>query len=136
MALVRLLHHKKSRDQEYAPGNEIIADKRVWKSTGIRRPRERKLEVRLFGKCPKCKTFVWPIDDLSNEVECKVCHATVSLKDKMLIPSEGFDAEFVDDKDPGSNRPRSRGSVRAYISSIVSTMRARRVNRSSFFPAG
>lgn len=108
---LRLQRGLRQAIQEYAPGNEIIADKRVWKSTGIRRPRERKLEVRLFGKCPKCKTFVWPIDDLSNEVECKVCHATVSLKDKMLIPSEGFDAEPVDDKDPGSNRPRSRGSV-------------------------
>lgn len=109
---LRLQRGLRQAIQEYAPGNEIIADKRVWKSTGIRRPRERKLEVRSFGKCPECETFAWPIDDLSGSVECKICRATVPLTCKMLIPSEGFDAELVDDKDPGSKRPRSKGGVR------------------------
>ena len=93
---------------EYAPGNEVIAAKTTWKSTGIRRPKGGKLEVRSYGKCKKCGTFAWPLDDYSDICECKVCGETVSLNRKMIVPSEGFTA-IKSPSDPGAQRPRSAG---------------------------
>ncbi len=93
---------------EYAPGNEVIAAKTTWVSTGIRRPKGRKLMVRSFGKCAECGTFAWPIDDFSETCDCKICGKEVSLKKKMLIPSEGFVA-VKSQSDPGTQRPRSSG---------------------------
>lgn len=109
---LRLQRGLRQAIREYAPGNEVIADKHVWKSVGIRKPRERGLEVRRYGRCPKCRSFVWPIDDLSEEGPCPVCHATVQLTQKMLIPSEGFYAVELPDADAGARRPRARGRVR------------------------
>ena len=93
---------------EYAPGNEVIAAKTTLISTGIRHPKGGKLMVRAYGKCKKCGTFVWPIDDYEETCECKICNETVSLKNKMLIPSEGFIA-VKSNSDPGTQRPRSVG---------------------------
>lgn len=93
---------------EYAPGNEVIAAKTTWVSTGIRRPKGGRLMVRSFGKCAECGTFAWPIDDYSETCECKICGKEVSLKKKMLIPSEGFTAVEAQ-SDPGTQKPRSSG---------------------------
>lgn len=113
---LRLQRGLRQAIREYAPGSEVIADKLVWKSVGIRKPRGRSLEVRLYGKCPNCDAFIWPIDDYSSQVECKSCHEMVALQDKMLIPSAGFRAELVEGKDAGDLRPRAKGGVRIEFS--------------------
>ena len=97
--------------REYAPGNEIIADKRVWLSDGIRRPREHGLEVRRYGYCPSCKAFVWPIDNDEPTATCKICGEKVPLRQKMLIPSEGFTATRVK-RNPGEGRPVRSGTLK------------------------
>lgn len=96
--------------REYAPGNEVVAGKQVWKSVGIRKFRERDLEVRKFGKCPSCGAFVWKIDDLSEAATC-VCGEVVQTKDRMLIPAAGFEAE-LEEKNIEISRPRMTGSTR------------------------
>lgn len=113
---LRLQRGLRQAIREYAPGNEVVADKLVWRSVGIRKPRGRSLEVRRYGKCPYCDTFIWPIDDYSSQVECKSCHKMVTLQDKMLIPSAGFRAELVEGKDAGDLRPQAKGSVRIEFS--------------------
>lgn len=97
--------------REYAPGNEVIADKKVWRSIGIRKPKGRELVTRYYGTCNRCGTFMLPIDDFSQSAMCPVCEQMVPLKKRMLIPSEGFVAAGVR-KDPGEKRPRSRGVTR------------------------
>lgn len=101
--------------REYAPGSEIVAGKRLWKSVGIRILRGHKLIERLYGCCPKCGTFVWPIDDLSNEGECPVCHTKFKLTKKMLIPAYGF-IGYEERKGIGLRRPRSHGYVQVLFS--------------------
>ena len=100
--------------REYAPGNEIIADKRVWKVYAIRKPKDHPLVPRLYGTCPNCKTFAWPVDTMEQgeEVECRVCGEPFKLKSKMLIPIAGFTAKLEENKNPGDQRPRSRGSLK------------------------
>lgn len=97
--------------REYAPGNEIIANKRVWKSVGIRKPRNHKLETRYYGRC-ECGAFVWPVEDYSKKAVCRVCGKDVTLSDVMIVPSEGFFAKEETNKDAGEQRPRSRGGIR------------------------
>lgn len=101
--------------REYAPGSEIVAGKRLWKSVGIRILRGHKLIERLYGHCPNCNAFVWPIDDLSNEGECPVCHTRFALTKKMLIPAYGF-IGLEEHKGIGLRRPRSHGYVQVLFS--------------------
>lgn len=108
---LRLQRGLRQAIREYAPGNEIIADKRVWKSTGIRRIKERPLEVRRYGFCPNCGAFAWPIDNEKDTAVCKACHAEVKLTSRMLIPSEGFTATLVE-RDAGAQQPKRAGTLR------------------------
>lgn len=101
--------------REYAPGSEIVAGKKLWKSVGVRKPRGQELLVRRYGKCPVCKAFVWPIDNFSDKGVCPVCHEEFALEKKMLIPSYGFVGE-ADEKGVGVRNPRSKGRSSVHFS--------------------
>ena len=101
--------------REYAPGSEIVAGKVLWKSTGVKRPKGRELQVRRYGKCPECGTFVWPIENYDDTGECPVCHCQFRLEKKMLIPSYGFIGE-KNEKGIGLRRPRARGCASVHFS--------------------
>ena len=101
--------------REYAPGSEIVAGKTLWKSIGIKRPRGRQLETRNYGRCPSCKTFVWPIENFDSVMECPVCGEEIHLEKRMLIPSYGFEGK-KSNKGIGLRKPRSRGFSRVYFS--------------------
>ena len=98
---------------EYAPGSEIVAGGELWRSTGIRKKKGHELITRYFGRC-ECGAFVWPIDDLSNRGECPVCHKSIQLKRKMLIPSLGFEGRRVK-KGIGLRKPRVTGHTETHF---------------------
>lgn len=100
---------------EYAPGAEIVAGKKLWRSVGLRKPRGRNLQVRRYGKCPSCGTFIWPIENASDKAECPVCHQEVTLTKKMLVPEYGFEGKS-ENKGIGLRRPRSKGYAKIYFS--------------------
>lgn len=100
--------------REYAPGSEIVAGGELWRSTGIRKKKGHELITRRYGRC-ECGTFVWPIDDLTSESECPVCHKTVQLKKKMLVPALGFEGEKVS-KGIGLRKPRTTGYAKVFFS--------------------
>ena len=101
--------------REYAPGSEIVAGKTLWKSIGIKRPKGQELQIRRYGKCPECGTFVWPIENYDDAGECPVCHSKFDLEKKMLIPSYGFIGE-KNKKGIGLRRPRARGYASVHFS--------------------
>lgn len=101
--------------REYAPGSEVVADKTLWRSTGVRLIRGHKLEERRFGHCENCGTFVWPIENYESTAACPVCGATVTLSKNMLIPSYGFVGTKVS-RGVGLRKPRAHGSSRVYFS--------------------
>ena len=101
--------------REYAPGSEIVAGKTLWKSIGIKRPKGQELQIRRYGKCPECETFVWPIENYDDMGECPVCHSKFELEKKMLIPSYGFVGE-KNKKGIGLRKPRSKGYASVHFS--------------------
>ncbi len=101
--------------REYAPGSEIVAGKTLWKSVGIKKIKGQDLMERRYGKCPNCKTFVWPIENYSGTGECPVCHLEVPLEGKMLVPTYGF-VGIKSGKDIGIRRPKSKGYASVYFS--------------------
>lgn len=67
--------HRLERDRrlalgEYAPGQEIVVDDRVYKSVGITRPKE--LENKYYWVCKECNHFHSSPMQVSIE-ECRVC---------------------------------------------------------------
>ena len=100
---------------EYAPGAEIVAGKKLWKSVGIRQLRGHEKNVRRFGKCHECGSFIWPIENFSDSATCPVCKTEVALQNRMLIPDLGFEGREIK-KGVGLRRPRSKGYATVYFS--------------------
>lgn len=98
--------------REYAPGNEIVANKMLWRSERLNTPYGRDLQVRRYGQCPACKTFMWPIENYADDTIQCVCGETIRLDKTMIIPAFGFRGRRIKDKAVGLHKPRSRGYTR------------------------
>lgn len=99
--------------REYAPGSEIVARKRVWKSVGIRKMPDKPLHVRRYGYCPKCGAFGWAEDTDDKHVECARCGADIYLNKRLIVPSDGFEGQLVETRRAGERRPRNYGFTKA-----------------------
>lgn len=94
--------------REYAPGAEVVAGKRLWRSKGLKTPKVGSLQTRYFGTCDSCKMLVWGIEDGTEKIECPTCKQEVHCHGKKLIePLEGFVGELVESKRIGEKRPRT-----------------------------
>lgn len=98
--------------REYAPGNEIVANKTLWRSERLNKPYGRDLQVRRYGQCRSCKTFMWPIENYADDTIRCVCGEIVKLDKTMLIPAFGFRGRRIKDGSVGLRKPRSRGYAR------------------------
>ena len=98
--------------REYAPGNEIVANKKLWRSERLNKPYGRDLQTRRYGQCQACQTFMWPIENYADDTIQCVCGETVKLDKTMLIPAFGFRGRHIKDKAVGLRKPRSKGYAR------------------------
>lgn len=98
--------------REYAPGNEIVAGKKLWRSKRLNKPYGRDLQIRRYGQCHSCKTFMWPIENYADDTIQCVCGETVKLDKTMLVPAFGFRGGRIKDRSAGLHKPRSRGYTR------------------------
>lgn len=98
--------------REYAPGSTVIANKKTWKSTGIRKIRGRGVEKYRYGVCPSCQTFIKAPDDQSGTITCAVCGREYSANKIMLIPRFGFMGKEVSSK---NGTKKSRNTSRTAI---------------------
>jgi ATP-dependent helicase YprA (DUF1998 family) len=80
--------HRLERDRrlalsEYAPGQDIVVDDRVYQSVGVLRPQD--LERRYYWACKYCNHFDDRYDDNDIPVEeCPICHQRPSNNDKKV----------------------------------------------------
>lgn len=98
---------------EYAPGCQVVANRRLITSTHLKIVQGRDRPLYKFGRCPKCNTaFIERIADPSEEPKrtvCPNCSIEVILDSNMTIPEFGF--VYKDTERATINKPRrSRGT--------------------------
>lgn len=100
---------------EYAPGSEVVAAKKVWRSTGLRRLPGRDFEARSYIACRECGYFGERIalQDEDTQRSCPVCSASLGPARTYVVPSFGLEAREVR-KGAGVDRPRASGGIRVF----------------------
>lgn len=83
--------HRLQRDRrlalgEYAPGQEIVVDDRVYESVGILKPGN--IEKKYYWVCQNCNNFIASNkeDELEEEEECPVCGKDLSPRNRQMKP--------------------------------------------------
>jgi hypothetical protein len=98
---------------EFAPGSEVIAAKRIWKSQGIRILPHRHPESFVYTICKNCQKFHY--DRTAIRAECE-CGETLKPKGTFIIPEHGFiAANHV--STPGEEPPKRIYASRVYFAS-------------------
>lgn len=92
--------HRLERDRrlalgEYAPGQEIVVDNRVFSSVGILRPQE--LEQKYYWVCKQCNYFQTSLQEDLVE-QCPICHyepsSAISKKMKLYKIPKAFTTDW------------------------------------------
>ncbi len=100
---------------EYAPGSEVVAAKKVWRSVGLSRMPGKEPERRYYEHCPRCGYFQDRIaaDNEPQARPCPACREPHLRRQVYVVPSFGFEARETE-KAAGVNRPRARAHIRIF----------------------
>ena len=95
---------------EFAPGNQIVANGKVWTSQGIVLPTgERKLHQFKYWNCKECRFFFAEhivATDTPEDSDTKICHCGNDLESKRYIyPEFGFTTPTSPGEQVGESRP-------------------------------
>ncbi len=108
---------------EYAPGSQIVANGRLWKSYAIAKQRNQNWPEYPYKICKKCDRYVRPdyskIDEVQDELAvCPGCgHPLEGVTRRLIFPSFGFNTSVEDEpRRPGRNRPERGYVSRVYFS--------------------
>ena len=107
---VELARDMKLALSEFAPGNQIVANKKVWTSKGIVLPTgERKLHQFKYWNCKECQFFIAEhvvATDTPENADTKKCHCGNDLSSKRYIyPEFGFTTATSQGEQVGESRP-------------------------------
>lgn len=101
--------------REYAPGSEVVAAKKVWRSTGLKRLPGKEPDTRSYVHCRTCGYFSERVA-LSAEFgaqACPVCSSAIGREQVYIVPTFGFEAREVK-KSAGIDRPRANSRIRVF----------------------
>lgn len=100
---------------EYAPGSEVVAAKRPWKSVALRKIPGKTWDAHSYWACNECGHFQTKISigDQAGSAECPVCGTDMGFGDTFLVPEFGFVAKEASKK-VGERRPRASGGARTF----------------------
>ncbi len=82
---------------EYVPGAEVVADGKLWKSVGVKKPYTGQLEEKWYAKCKGCghvmrhldREQVFPVD------VCPVCSEPNPRRHLYRVPKYGFTTDLM-----------------------------------------
>ncbi|MEV5828485.1 DEAD/DEAH box helicase [Spirillospora sp. NPDC052242] len=98
---------------EYAPGGEIVAGGKLWKSAGVYRLPDRELDGKKFAICRSCDYFHETRDDL--EPVCPACDTPFQDNPReYVVPEFGFVAAKTI-QDPGMQPPERSWNGATYV---------------------
>jgi len=102
---------------EYAPGAEVIANGRIWESTGLAHYPKAFMPERWYVACPEC--FHVDVGDTPDEIPpaCSNCSSTEGRRKRKFIEPHGFVTSFANrrGRDPGSSRRRVKAADEARL---------------------
>ncbi|MEI7847415.1 MAG: DEAD/DEAH box helicase [Chloroflexota bacterium] len=103
---------------EFAPGGEVVAAKRVWRSQGLRLMPNKKWEEIYYSVCKECTRFHWRYTEQEMP---KVCSCTLPIEKihKFIVPKQGFVAAN-DAKMPGEEAPERIYASQTYFTEYLS----------------
>ena len=98
---------------EFAPGQDVIVNKRVVRSSSIVVPNE-ELKPRYYNKCEKCSTtdFFHSLNEVKNCINCGAVLESSKTR-KFIIPVYGFDVK--DNPKKVVRKPKSLYTTEPYI---------------------
>jgi ATP-dependent helicase YprA (DUF1998 family) len=101
---------------EYAPGMEIVAGGRLWRSAGLRMLPGRQWERREYAVCEGCGKF-WDAIDGQLDPRCDVCGRNATERRTYVKPEFGFVSEGRSER-PGSKPPRRSWNSQTHVRSL------------------
>lgn len=101
---------------EFAPGSEVIAAKRLWKSAGIRRLPDRRWPPYEYAICRNCKRLNFKAESLGAFCECgePLNEGRQGKRTTFIVPEQGFVADS-ETKSPGEASPQRIYASRTYF---------------------
>lgn len=103
---------------EYAPGGEVVANGRIWESTGLASYPKAFMPTRWYAACPEC--FHVDIADAHQDIpdSCSNCgYSEPNRRKRMFLEPKGFVTSIAESKgkDPGTSRRRVRAADEARL---------------------
>lgn len=100
---------------EYAPGSELVAGGRLWKSAGLKRVAKLEWPVYYYSVCDVCGRYQESLAEDGNEITCESCSHPLEAKSKFITPIFGFVTGSEKPGVPGDSRPSRGYSSRVYF---------------------
>ncbi len=102
---------------EYAPGAEVVANGRIWESSGLASYPKAFMPTRWYAACPEC--FHVDVADSHQDLPdgCSNCGNTEARRKRMFVEPKGFVTSVADSKgkDPGTARRRVKPADEARL---------------------
>jgi hypothetical protein len=99
---------------EYAPGSEVVANKRLWRSDGVKVPAGLELIAFYWAECDNCDAVTTRLEGLEVITSCEICgESDFRSHGTFLWPQFGFIGSMVGAA--GEQRPRRIGSAEPHF---------------------
>lgn len=109
---------------EFAPGSEVIAAKRIWRSQGVRLMPNKEWEEIYYAVCKQCKRFHWGYAETDVPPTCSSCGESLSekteMRGKFIVPEQGFIAAN-EAETPGESAPQRTYASQVYFTEYRSS---------------
>lgn len=102
---------------EYAPGMEIVAGGRLWRSAGLRLLPGRQWISREYAVCGDCGNFWDALEGTQFEPTCAVCGRIEADRHTYIVPEYGFVSEAKPER-PGIAPPKRSWNSQTHVRSL------------------
>ncbi len=103
---------------EFAPGERVVAGKKLWESIGVVIPSERGLPTYTWGICQSCGRYHQRIGEAEQLEPCHECGGDVKKQGVAVIPVFGFVGVLANEK-LGESRPPRRAYTQQHFGSFA-----------------
>ncbi len=104
---------------EFAPGSEVVANKYIWKSEGLRVLRNRTWTIYWYAICPYCERIFMELGSLKEKppkISCNIHGSLNKYRYRFIIPEFGFTTNIqTPPRNAALFRPRKQFTTRPYF---------------------